>query len=270
MTTTTACIAPHNGDRAPHRAEVGFFCTPAYNRTQQHIAELPALSGWLQANIAGSGGGLDPNPVTSSKTRPLPIKADVFDHIEAIRFTLTSWTALVSEERNLIGCDNTRPETTATFLLAHLPWSVEQLWADDLATEVADLHRVAHQLVPSRPAVYRLPIPCPSCPEGLADFTLTRKDGDEYVSCRACGHLWTEKEYGRLMWEKAEYERNRCGWLTPEDAGIKLGVDPRVVRNWARRGLVAIVCAVLPGDHDHRLRVDPDEVARMAAAKKSA
>lgn len=261
------CVYPHP-DRPEHQAEIGLLCQPGYARLEQHLAELPALTTWLQANIGGaSTSALDLTGTRAGGDSPLPIRADVLDHILLIRATLVSWAILIAEERQLRGPAGSMPSVTATFLLAHLPWAAEQAWVDDLAQEAADLHRDAHHLCPSRPRIYHLPIPCP---EQDCGFTLTRKDGDDYVQCQTCGRLWTEAEYGRLMWTKAELERNRCGWLTPEDAGLKVGVDPRTVRNWARRGLLSIVCAVLPGDHDHRLRVDPAEVTALAESRKSA
>lgn len=259
------CIAKHGDDRGEHQAEVGFLCKPAFTRLERQIAELPALASWLRANI-GSGGtsALDPNKVSRSGDDPLPIKADVFDHLELIAFTLTSWSLLVSEERELHGPASSHPEATAAFLGAHLSWAAEQTWVDDLAVEVEDLTRIAHQLVPSRPEVHRLGAPCPDC--GASE--LTRRDGADYIGCGSCGKLITEKEYGWFAKTEAERQRDASGWLTLEHAAGQLGLNPRTVRTWAMRDrLLAVACVVLPGEKDTRLRVLPAEVDEVAKQK---
>ena len=253
-----ACLFPHPDDRAPHAAEVGYLCRPGFQRLEQQLAELPALAGWLHANLAAAGSSsLNPDKVNGSRDRPLLIRATIHDHITDIRTVLTSWAALVAEERQLVGPRSSEVTNTAPFLVAHLGWATKQVWIDDLAGEVGDLHRHAHQLCPSRPATHRLPAQCPTCEQ----TQLTRADGDDRIECQSCGRLWSEDEYHRLVTVLAEEQRNRSGWVTPELAAAAHGLNPKTVRSWAKRGVIAVVCAVLPGERDDRWRVHPDEVA---------
>jgi hypothetical protein len=280
VSATVACIAPHRDDRPAHGAEVGYLCRPAFSRLERQIAELPALHHWLHANLpTGGGSALDPNPVSGSGDEPLPIRDTVADHLTRIVQVLSSWARMVAEERDL--CGPWRPlhpdglperdrlrraveqtatlEQLATFLLAHLPWAAGQPWVDDFAGEVDELTVDAHDLVPSRPRTYRLPLPCMSCGE-----MLSRRDGSD-IECRTCGRLWRVEQYPQLMEHAAEMVRDRSGWITPEKAAAQHGVNPKTVRTWAKRGLIAVVCAVLPGEHDGRWRVHPDEVAARAS-----
>lgn len=190
----TACIAPHPDNRDPHQAEHGQLCRPAYLRLEQHLAELPARSAWLHANLAAGGAGRS-DMVTGTRDKPVPIKISVHDHLELIRGTLTSWATLIAEERDLRGPANNHVNTTATFLVAHLDWSAHQPWINDLCSEINDLTRTAHQLAPSNPGKHHLPAPCPSC-DLLA---LEREDGADYVECQNCGRLWQQEEYQRLV-----------------------------------------------------------------------
>lgn len=43
--------------------------------------------------------------------------------------------------------------------------------------------------------IHRLPAPCPTCDR----MGLEREDGADFVLCRACGRLFTEDEYARLV-----------------------------------------------------------------------
>lgn len=212
----TACLYPHEPERGEHPAKHGFLCESGYRRLEQHLAELPALSGWLHANLPRSDSGGYGDYTTGSKDRPLPIRDAVADHCATILGIVNSWARIVAEERDLRGPWKPLPpdgraerdrlrravEQTATlselttFLLAHLPWAVEQAWVDDMADEVQDVTRDGHKLVPSRPGRHRIQAPCPDADCNLA--ALVRVDGSAYVECEGCGRLWTEDEWLRL------------------------------------------------------------------------
>lgn len=229
----TSCAYPHNDNRSDHPAKIGPFCTAGYERLEQHIAELPALSDWLHANLPTGGNGEHDGSKRTKGEPPIPIRDEVHDHIVEIRDVLASWASNVAEERSLIGPQDNDPTKTATFLVTHLPWSVEQPWVEDLATEVAELSRTGHGLAPSRPRTYRLPAPCPSCDA----LELYRKDGDDYVSCQSCGRLWTEAEYVRLVVVLAG-ELDLPEWSPVAVVAMRFGLNPATVWKWKQRGLL--------------------------------
>jgi hypothetical protein len=229
----STCLYPHHDERDTHEAKVGLLCQSGYDRLEQTVAELPALVGWLHANIAAGGSGQHNEAKRTKGEPPIPIRDTVHDHIVEIRGVLTSWVQLVAEERQLIGPDNTDPTVTATYLTAHLPWAAQQLWIDDFATEILDLSRVGHGLAPSRPRHYRLPAPCPSCDA----LELHRQDGDDYVSCSSCGRLWTEAEYVRLVVVLAG-EVDLPEWVPVAVVAVRFGINPATVWKWKQRGLL--------------------------------
>lgn len=282
----TDCLFPHNDDRPVHAASRGFLCAPSYARLEQHLTELPALAKWLHANLSGGSGSGFGDYTTGSRDKPLPIKTALADHLAAITDTVNSWCRLIAEERDLRGPWRPLPsngwperdrlrraveqtaslENLTTFLLAQLDWTAQQTWVDDYCTEIEDLTSDAHGLVPSRPRTYHLPAPCPSCEQQA----LTRSDGDDYVTCESCGRLWTEDEYARLcVILAAEQQRVVAGWALPEDVGNTLGLNPKTIRTWARRGVVAAACAVLPGIRDPRLRVLPADVQTASEERQA-
>lgn len=186
-----SCVYPHHDNRIIHSADRGHLCHPGYVRLEQHIAELPALINWLHAHLPAGGSGGDGR---GSYELKIPINAKIHDHIQLATATLMSWATLVAEERTLHGPKTAHVTATTAFLLTHLPWAAEQPWVRDFADEMQDLTRDGHRLRPSQPVKHHLPAPCPSC-DLLA---LSRTDGDAYVTCDACGRLWSEDEYKRL------------------------------------------------------------------------
>lgn len=227
------CLYPHPGDHRPHAAEVGYLCKPGFARAEQHIAELPALSSWLHANLASGGAGDSDGSQRTKGEPPIPIRDTVHDHIVEIAAVLTSWAMLVAEERSLRGPRSAEVTTTAPFLLAHLEWAAAQLWVDDLAAEVADLHRTAHSLAPSRPGLHRMPAPCPTCDA----VELSRQDGDDRIECRSCGRLWTEDEYVRLVIVLAG-EMDLPEWSPVPVVAARFGLPAQTVWAWKRKGLL--------------------------------
>jgi ribosomal protein S27E len=263
MTDTAKCVMTHTKEPQDRPARRGHLCTSCYHRLEQELAELPALSSWLHANLAeGSSAAPNPMRVTSRENWPVPIATDVHDHLEDIHAKLASWCLNVCDDRDLQGPGRSDVNATAAFLLAHLDWSSEQPWADAFAVEIHELHRDAHALVPVVPQTHRLDLPCPDC----QTTTITRTDGADYARCESCGRLWKEREYQWLCKRVAREQEDASGWLLPEVVAAIVDVNPKTLRTWARRGVVATVCNVLPGKiSDERLRVHPLEVAVLVA-----
>ena len=230
---TAQCIYPHPDNRPEHQAEIGLLCRPGFDRLEQTIAELPALLGWLHANLASGGSGEHDGSKRTKGEPPIPIRENVHDLVTETAAVLTSWAMMIAEERQLVGPRSPHPTATATFLVAHLPWAAQQTWIDALAVEILDLSRNGHQLAPSRPRTYRLPAPCPTCNA----LELHRQDGDDYVSCGSCGRLWTEAEYVRLVVVLAG-EIDLPEWAPVAVVATRFDISLATVWTWKRRGLL--------------------------------
>jgi hypothetical protein len=77
-------------------------------------------------------------------------------------------------------------------------------------------------------------------------------------TCAWCGALYDWTRYLQAL--RAHLAAHPAqGWSLPEHVGVTLGVNPKTVRTWAKRGLVAAACVV----GDRRLRVWFPEVAEM-------
>lgn len=186
----------HRDGKTRH-ARHGLLCGGCYGRLERTIAELPAVHTWLQGALQpGTTAG---EHVTATREPPTPLRVDVYDERVDIAGKLTEWARLVAEERQLHGPTDSRPESTAAFLLTHLDWSAAQPWVDEYAAEMFELRRDAHTLAPWTPGTHRLPAPCPTCDA----LTLIRHDGADHVTCDSraggCGRSWSETQYRRLV-----------------------------------------------------------------------
>jgi hypothetical protein len=79
---------------------------------------------------------------------------------------------------------------------------------------------------------------------------------EDQWTCSRCGALYDWTRYLQAL--RAHLQAHPAqGWSLPEHVGVTLGVNPKTVRTWARRGLVAAACLV----GDRRLRVWFPQVA---------
>jgi hypothetical protein len=68
-------------------------------------------------------------------------------------------------------------------------------FAETAGRDALDLARRAERAAGFDRLVHHLPVPCPTCDTRA----LTREDGADQVECRACGRVWTEDDYRRLV-----------------------------------------------------------------------
>lgn len=68
-------------------------------------------------------------------------------------------------------------------------------FADEVGQQVLGLVRRAERAAGLDRLVHHLPVPCPTCDVRA----LVREDGADQVDCGACGRVWTEDEYRRLV-----------------------------------------------------------------------
>lgn len=87
-------------------------------------------------------------------------------------------------------------------------------------------------------------------------------------TCDKCGERYDAARY--LLALRAKLEAiPRSGWVLPAQAAADLKLNPKTVRSWADRRLIASVCAVLPGIKDPRVRVLPEEVKAKAEERQA-
>lgn len=189
------CLLEHR-DGKPRAATRGLLDGGCYQRLERTIAELPSALNWIGHHLAaGSVQGGEKISRGRQESRP-PIRVDVHDALVDVPEKLTSWCLLVCEERDLRGPKST-PEALAVFLVAHLDWIAAQLWVDAMAVELFEASRDLYVLAPWKPGRHRLREPCPAA--GCDVRALVRWDGDSVVKCEACGAVWSETDYERLM-----------------------------------------------------------------------
>jgi hypothetical protein len=80
-------------------------------------------------------------------------------------------------------------------------------FADRVGADALELARRAERAAGLDRLVHHLPVPCPSCDVRA----LVREDGADQVECRACGRVWTEGDYRRLVVVVAEDYRDVAG-----------------------------------------------------------
>lgn len=206
------CLGPRCAEEdEPRRRTHGYLCRRCYTQLEQTIHEMPSISTWLGLNLsAGQGGKKHGDIITGTRERPLPIRASVFDQQAEIVSVLLSWVRLVCEERDLRGPDRGDVNATSAWLGHQLDWCSQQLWIDDLAREMRELAKDAHQIAPWRPGRHHLPEPCPN-PDCGRVGALVRYDGDSQIQCSECGERWPETHYRRLVEILASDARQRQG-----------------------------------------------------------
>jgi hypothetical protein len=150
-----------------------------------------------------------------------------------------SWERLIREERELtppalIPYEGSTPAAVAAvvkFLTTHLDWIFEQVWAQDMAEEIAVIHNAGRQASRDYADKQRR-IDCPADDEDGAlcgsRLSVNTHDLEAIITCRRCGSRWTT---ARLM--LVALSDSRTAWLDGEALGEYLGLEPRVIARFA-------------------------------------
>lgn len=228
-----ACAdGPRIDDRpAPRMVAAGLLCRRCTGHLERRLAELPARADQVRAVLYGAQRPQGDGSRRTKGNPPVPLNIAAHDHLILIEATVTSWTALVAEERGLRGPERGTVPILSAWLLNQLDWLVEQPWVDDMAEELRDVSRTAAGLGQADPEWHRLPAPCPGC----GDMTLGRWDGDDHVGCGTCGERWPEDDYARMVLVLASDVEVSLPSL---HAAARAGVPHATFRQWVSRGHV--------------------------------
>ncbi|GAA2427670.1 hypothetical protein [Streptomyces macrosporus] len=244
----SGCRAPDDrGAERPRTTAGGRLCPACRSRLAADLRRTPRL--YDACGRVLGGGRAEPRERTSGGRYPsgMPFNTAAFEVRSAILGVLSSWTALVTEERGVTPPPRAVPELAA-FLVRHLDWLAAHRAAGDLADEVGLLVRRARRLADPDP-VRRVRIG--RCAEPGCAGTLTARLGSDApgaaeIRCDAdTAHRWAGHEWSRLGRRLHRGEpgaaAGRPAWLTADEIsrlwGIPSGSVYRLAseRGWSRR-----------------------------------
>ena len=184
MTTPTPrlCIGHHRGPRPP---VTRYLCHRCITSIERDLAETPALVDLVDRHFLAAGQGASSDESRKTKGNPpLPLRVEALDALRDLEQTLTSWSLMVAEDRDVSPPIVAEPAVLARYLLLHAAWIVEQPWSDDLQGELAasvrPLRVITGEVVPQ----VTLSKACPYCGE----LSLrVRPDATSDVVCRTDG-----------------------------------------------------------------------------------
>lgn len=209
-------------------------CWKCRLKLQSHLIELPELhkasAEFITPGRSGSGG------VSQERSIGVNVSALDFSAANDLLAILHGWEAMIRSDRELTPPAllpkqptlEAEVDATAAFHLAHLDWIVDQDWASDFASEVAELHAkgmAACKRFIEQPR--RIPCPTDDCKKFVTIDAMKVKEnglGDE-VSCFGCKQSWSLIRLVSL----AMSNPSRKFFLDVEAISMWLGLKPRQV-----------------------------------------
>jgi hypothetical protein len=167
-------------------------CTVKVRKALQEIPELHWQAGYfLQPARTGSG--------TVSQERSIGVNVNALDFVMAtdLLTILHSWEAIIRKDRSLtppalVAKEPTieaEVQATCDFHLAHLDWSLSQVWALEFVGEVLGLHARGRAAAKQfKEQVRRIPCPTDDCKKVVV---IDVDDLTADVSCFGCKQSWT-------------------------------------------------------------------------------
>jgi hypothetical protein len=191
-------------------------CGPCQRALQQALADLPEQ--YVELYLAlepGPSGGQERH---GSKSPPIPLRVDVEALMRRTVDLLQAWEQTARDLADLYvprlradGRTGVRAgyalSTACRVVASHL----DTLLAHDangLSSELLRLRSDIRRALGETKACDRLPAPCPDLDCG--QLALVRWHGTSMVTCEACGRMWSEEDYGRLVLVLAA-EQRRAG-----------------------------------------------------------
>ncbi|CAM5610632.1 MerR family transcriptional regulator [Streptomyces narbonensis] len=200
MCTGAECRRRESAGQARRLAVTGTrLCLTCRERLVQVLGRLPALYEECARRIDGSSNGV--REKTSGGALPgMPLNTAALEVRSSILAVLSSWAAVVAEQRRVPGPRRTVPLLTA-FLRRHADWLVTHEAAGELSQEVARLARGAWRVIDPGPQRRVTIGDCVEhgCPGGLT--AVVRPDRPAVpaeISCDASpehhwlGHQWLQ------------------------------------------------------------------------------
>ncbi|MFI6117454.1 hypothetical protein [Kitasatospora sp. NPDC051164] len=165
------------------------------SRLARELREIPHLAAWAKLDVAAPASRPGARVSGATRTPPAPLRIHIASYLGPaapgdvhdshrdqdgtvpLIGTLTAWARIHVEESTLGGPDSGRLGDLLAYLGRRdiLAWTVQQLWADEYATEIHDIWRTLDRLAAIRPRRRALQLPCPRC--GL--LSLSQQDGQD-------------------------------------------------------------------------------------------
>lgn len=204
-------LCPGVDKRQPDR---GFACFNCANRLLRQLSEIEDYTAGLSTEkTAGSGGRRAPGFSSGSPARDDVIVATDYrsrggasvhllrdptvasdSPIRSIIGSLHGISRWIRDERGLTEPDETPTVTGETrFLRVSLDWCAQQAWIDELADDIAELHRQVRGLSgnkPSRVGVCKYMTKHGECGGQVYSY-------DDHVKCQSCGRQIDRRNWGR-------------------------------------------------------------------------
>lgn len=174
-------------------------------------------------------------------------------------------------------------EDAAAYLQVHARWAATSHDAfPDFAADISALLASVRSILQLTDRREVAEAECFDCGGDLLRTVGTRRDDSERDdmrgfedegysddwTCEKCGERYDAARY--MLALRARLEAiPRSGWVLPEQAAKDLKLNPKTIRTWARRGIVAAACAALPGIRDPRLRVLPADVQTASEERQA-
>jgi hypothetical protein len=203
-----SCVAP---GRAHPPTDGAMLCSAHTSTLGQWLADIPAL--WdtldaapsMQATTGARGGTLashrapariDVLVLRDPRSRERCAEDADGNHGRGVLEILHSWARVVREERALVDPGPVTVGSERALLVAHLLWTVQQPWCDELYADVRaawTLLRAAHGLRAPKPAAR-----CwvPQATGGLCGGPVWSDPGQAW--CGDCRTVWTGMELLRI------------------------------------------------------------------------
>jgi hypothetical protein len=226
----TTCIHPRHGQEPPLADEPLMLCHHCHGRLRRDLDALIALWPLLDEMVTpgnnGSGGGAAGKP----GSRP-PCDLDAIDARDNATAVIGSWARVVIEDRQLSGRGSLDGESAARLLVIHLEWLTAQPFADDAATEVADVvylvRRACRDL--GRAPIGTCRAVDPREPSKDCGGPLYWIDTSMQVRCSRCHDTWNEADLQAIT---AVVEV----WVPIADAAALMGLTVRTINRYAEAG----------------------------------
>lgn len=219
------------------------ICQKCAVRLRNRISEIVELRDEAKKYIQAQQGGQGTN--SGEPTTGINIAALDYSSGNDILPIMWEWEALIRSERNLtppalVKKSSDEVKATCEFHLAHLDWTLEQIWIDEYAKEIATVH--AKGITAARRTVEpvrRIACPSPHPDDELkycnAMLAVDQNDLLSVINCRRCGTQWTP---ARLV-AVAMTDPNREVWLDAESIGQWIGITDRQVRRICQEAKIA-------------------------------
>ena len=212
------------------------ICQGCAVRLRQRIADLPSLHTEAHYCLQPQRGGHG----TNSGEMTIGVNLHALDFVAGNQIfgVLHNWERVIREERQLtpvallpkLPTVEAEVAWTVAFHLSHLDWTLEQLWVDEFAREVAELHTIG--MTAARRYLDPVKrIPCPADlpdDEGVCGAFVAVKGDDllEPVICKRCKTSWTP---ARLV-AVALSDPSTHIWLDIEAISQWVGISERQAR----------------------------------------